>query len=142
MEKIKNMVIMRGVPGSGKSTWVKNHCTNHLVCSADDYFTDRKTGEYKFDPTLLPAAHATCLKKAENAMKALQNVVIDNCNILPVHFFPYIELANRYGYTVQIITLLISPEVAAQRCIHGVPAEKIEQRATDLWSSIVGEPCD
>ena len=48
MEKI--LYIVRGVPGSGKSTFAEKLVGHDfLVCEADKYFIDKETGEYKFD---------------------------------------------------------------------------------------------
>lgn len=46
---MRNVIIMRGVPGSGKSTYVRNRYPEARVVSADRYFTDPATGEYRFD---------------------------------------------------------------------------------------------
>jgi predicted kinase len=34
----KNVYVMMGVPGSGKSTWIRNNVPGALVASADHYF--------------------------------------------------------------------------------------------------------
>ncbi len=124
---------MRGVPGSGKSTWIKNHLPDYIVrCSADDFFTDPKTGEYKFDPTKLVEAHEYCHRKAENLCRALNSLVIDNTNIKFWNYQKYLDMAKYYGYTVEIVTLIVDPRVAYQRNIHGVPLETISRMATVL----------
>ena len=49
--------IMRGVPGSGKSTVAsKIKGENGIIHSTDDYFIDAN-GEYQFDKTLLAKNH-------------------------------------------------------------------------------------
>ncbi len=54
MEKV--LYIVRGIPGSGKSTFAKQLVgADFLVCEADKYFM--VDGEYKFDATKLKQAH-------------------------------------------------------------------------------------
>lgn len=66
------LVILRGIPGSGKSHLAKSkhllervqNLQGHgapgspasgrlVVCSADDFFVDPKSGEYRFDRSLI-----------------------------------------------------------------------------------------
>jgi predicted kinase len=64
------------------------------------------------------------------------DVVIDNTNIQFAHYARYIELANRFEYAVQIVTLLVPPEVGFLRNTHGVPKHTIERLARSLFESI------
>ncbi len=42
---MKNLILLRGLPGSGKSTFAKTMWSELVVCEADDYFVDKETGE-------------------------------------------------------------------------------------------------
>ena len=53
------LYIIRGLPGSGKSTLGVKLCGEGNTFAADDYFED-DTGVYNFDPTRLKDAHAWC----------------------------------------------------------------------------------
>ena len=56
--KDKILYIVRGIPGSGKSTFAKRLVIHDfLVCEADKYFVDKETGEYNFDFTKIKDAH-------------------------------------------------------------------------------------
>ena len=70
------MFILRGLPGSGKSTLCKKMSDIYrtderdiVVCSGDDFFTDKKTGEYKWKAEKLDEAHASARNKAIEACK-------------------------------------------------------------------------
>jgi adenylate kinase family enzyme len=70
------MFIMRGLPGSGKSTVSKKIAQTYTsvensvpVCAGDDFFIQKDTGEYKFDANLLSEAHASAKNKATEACK-------------------------------------------------------------------------
>jgi len=52
MEKV--LYIVRGIPGSGKSTFAKTLGGNHY--EADMYFIG-ESGNYNFDPTKIKDAH-------------------------------------------------------------------------------------
>ena len=57
----RRCIIMRGLPGSGKSTRARQHVAaaagaGSTVCSADDYFVALGGGKYRFDPRQLGAA--------------------------------------------------------------------------------------
>ena len=76
MSSQNELIIIRGSPGSGKTSYAKTHFPDHVLFSADDYrYVD---GAYQFNQQNCNKAHETC--KAE-VMKALQNgmnVVICN----------------------------------------------------------------
>ena len=66
-EGFRVMAIMRGLPGSGKSTIasrIQEQLPQVQVCSADHHFIDEE-GEYRFDLSKLGAAHAACQAAAE-----------------------------------------------------------------------------
>ena len=63
MEKV--LYIVRGIPGSGKSTFAKTLGGQHY--EADMYFIDEE-GNYKFDGTKIKDAHKWCQSFVETDM--------------------------------------------------------------------------
>ena len=64
---MKNLYIVRGLPGSGKSTFAKSIAKPYQVFEADQYFM--KNGKYKFDPTKLKEAHNDCKNRVTRRMR-------------------------------------------------------------------------
>lgn len=104
----KNLYIVRGLPGSGKSTMALSLVDHDfLVCEADKYFIDKETGEYKFDATKLRNAHDFCRNTVEKYMKDNQvndqfytRIAVSNTFTQEWEMEPYFELAKKYGYRV------------------------------------------
>jgi adenylate kinase family enzyme len=61
------LILLRGLPGSGKSTLAKELSENrkYPVFSVDDYFTDSKTGIYKFEFDKNHLAYKQCEEKVK-----------------------------------------------------------------------------
>lgn len=60
----KTIILMRGVPGCGKTFIVgrlKDSLNTSAVCSADDYFV--RSGTYRFDRSKIKEAHEWCHQK-------------------------------------------------------------------------------
>ena len=94
LEKI--IILMRGVPGSGKSYLAHQIKGRGTVLSTDDYFYDRH-GYYIFNPTLLSEAHDWNRRRTERKMKDRINpIIIDNTNLETWEIEPYIHLALRF----------------------------------------------
>lgn len=127
------VLILAGVPGSGKSTYVNNlGLSRESVVSADNYFVG-SDGEYRFDPTKLGAAHGDCLRGFVSAlMKGMATVVVDNTNTTAIEMAPYVALAAAYGYMVEIVRFSCDPAVAAERNVHGVPERAVRAMADRL----------
>lgn len=117
------VIIMRGLPGSGKSTWIANNVPGALVCSADEFMV--QDGVYVWDPSKLHAAHSKCQDKYMLALQGrMPLVVVDNTNLRPRDMEYYVVLAENMGYDIEIRTIHCDPAVAAARNIHGVPPER------------------
>lgn len=129
--------ILRGVSGSGKSTRAKEIAkavNSSIICSADQWFVNRKTGKYEFDAKKLGVAHAWCKTRAETAMElGTELVVIDNTNTQKWEYQPYVDMAEDFGYEVEIEMVGqlddSNLKVYANRNKHGVPLDKIRQMA-------------
>jgi predicted kinase len=134
------VVIMQGVPGSGKSSYVKSlRPVATVVCSADTFFESwsPETGAtYNFDPSKLGEAHGECLLSFVDAMEYANQdgdtVVVDNTNTTAMEIAPYMALANAYGCEVEIVRVQCDPEIAAARNIHGVPLASIRRMADNI----------
>ena len=133
--------ILRGVSGSGKSTWAKKQVEKYdaVVISADHHFM--VNGEYKFDPKKLPEAHAACLRwftelcqdsSVHGYKRPPSILVVDNTNTSIAEFAPYVQVGIAYGHDVQIITLVADPSIAYHRNVHGVPLKTCNEQQERL----------
>lgn len=128
----KKVVIIRGISGAGKSTYIKQHLSDAYVCSADHFFYNDQ-GEYSFDPGKLGPAHGACKRNFVKALK--QNkplVVVDNTNTKMWEMKPYIQAAKDAGYEIEFIRLVTPVAVAAARNVHGVPLEAVSRMANRM----------
>lgn len=97
MEKI--LIIARGCPGSGKSTFAKMLADELFICTADDYHMN--DGKYEWKPENVQFAHTQCQLKCEKLMSAgAWKIVVANTNTTKSELQPYYDLASKYGYKV------------------------------------------
>jgi predicted kinase len=100
------LVLVRGVPGSGRTTLALQHAgSSGIVLSTDDFFlTD---GEYDFDGSRIHEAHAWNHKRAVSHLKyqRTQRIVIDNNNSQAWEMREYAHVGIQNGYQVRIRTV-------------------------------------
>jgi predicted kinase len=137
MDYTKTVIIMRGLPGSGKSTAIKSVKVDKVICSADNFFM--VDGEYRFDPSKLPQAHQACLRDFMSSINAqASTIIVDNTNIRLWEYSTYSALAEAYGYKVILIEMANKDvPLCAERNTHGVPRDAI-QRMKDAWEAPLG----
>lgn len=99
----KEMILMVGYPGSGKSTYVNNTLVplNYVRINRDILHTIQK-----------------CLKETKKNLELNKNVVIDNINNDTKTREQYIKLASNFGYKVKCIIIDVSLDVAMHNSIY------------------------
>lgn len=136
----QELIVMRGIPGAGKSTKAKSlvgqgkiHSTDDVIEAGGDYneFFAKMIATKDFTP--LSKVHATNLSNAIESMKAgVSPVIIDNTNIKQNESKAYVVAALEMGYAdnnikfVDIGTAGLEAAELAKRNAHGVPLDKIE----------------
>mgnify|MGYP002875888672 CR=1 FL=1 len=142
--EIKEVIIMRGLPGSGKSTFVEENFPSATVCSADNFFLN-DDGDYVFVPQKISEAHQDCWGHYIDALfRKEEQVVVDNTNMCSWEYANYVKLATKKGYTVRIICMAAglhdetSVKTLAERNSHGVDAQTIS-RMKDRYEPDVAE---
>ena len=121
--KASRLTLIRGLPGSGKSTFAKY--MNGIHTEADQYFYTG--GSYVFDPSKLAVAHSQCLDKAVEALKSGKSAVVANTFTTLKEMTPYLEAAHEYGATVVVLNMLTQYEG-----VHNVP-QAIVDRMKARW---------
>ncbi|HIF53775.1 MAG: AAA family ATPase [Methylococcales bacterium] len=121
---MKEMIVLIGIPNSGKSSLAKllvKGVEKSVICSADDFFM--VDGEYIYNSEFIKDAHTCCREKAMGACKAeVEMVVIDNTNVSASEIEPYKKMAEKNGYTVREIIVLPTHDGDNG---HKVPVKKV-----------------
>lgn len=119
------LYIIRGIPGSGKTTFAERLRTAGLFqryWEADDFM--KENGVYKFDPARLAYCHRCCQQEVEADMQIGCNVAVSNTSTTEKELQPYLDLAAKYNYT--IVSLIVENR-HGNKSVHGVPDDKLEQ---------------
>lgn len=144
------LVIMRGLPGAGKSTRARNmygvltpaafagpKC-EAVVCSQDHYFMDWSTGEYNFNGALIERAAEKCLRQLETQLKRQTPlVVLDNTNSRHWEFADALTMARDNAYDYEFVDIFdgdLTDEELAARNTHGVPVDVIA-KMRERWEA-------
>lgn len=126
------LTLIRGLPGSGKSTYAQKMLVPHY--EADQFFL-MADGKYVFDAKLLKVAHEWCFASAVRALRQGHDVVVSNT-------FTQLWELNKYLELRQVIPDL-DIEIIEMKTqygnIHDVPEDKLKQMA-DRWEDI-SEAC-
>ena len=120
---MKSLILLRGIPGSGKST-IAALFTNALAVDADAFHTTPE-GVYAWRPENAKSAHAWCIQRAESYMDDDRDVVVHNTFTQDWEMKPYFELAEKYGYRVH--TLIVENRHGSTS-IHNVPDKDVPDK--------------
>ena len=123
-----SLIILRGLPGSGKSALAKVLGENKWpLFSVDDYFTDPATQSYQFRFAENHLAYKQCEIQTEQAMQAqTEKIILHNAFTLPWEIEPYFKLAATYRYQVFVATV---ENYHGSKNSHGVSDEQLSKMA-------------
>ena len=131
------LIIVRGIPGSGKSTFakeiVKMFPDDSVHWESDMFFMHN--GVYCWKPDKVYLAHRWCQQKVEKSFDAVDIVVVSNTFTTESEMKFYLDFAKENGISVQIVRMENRFENE-----HGVPdaiLEKMKARFVDMPNEIV-----
>jgi len=127
--KKKTLYILRGLPGSGKTTLAKSLLGDTgVMYAADDYFYEQGNGTYLFDASGLKTAHTQCQGRVEEAMlHGVAKIAVHNTFVKLWEMGAYLKMAEEHGYTPVVLTCESNFGNS-----HGVPDETVS-RMLENW---------
>lgn len=132
MDAVATLTVLMGPPGAGKTTWLQANQYGQVVCS---------TERLRTDPRLLRSQRgvvaflAQLRDKAEDALAAGQDVVIDGCNTRRADRSLWLGIARRHGAQTHLVVLdtPAATTSAVQRArTRGVPEAKMQGYQADF----------
>jgi predicted kinase len=148
------IILLMGIPGSGKSTYTKNLSGVVKVCSADHWF--ERSGVYTFNPSELGKAHGDCLWQYADVLRSNDDLlswgyshgdkrvpeilVVDNTNTTALELAPYVALAQAYNVEYEIRVFNCTPEESFQRNTHDVPLSSCQRMYDRMQQTLKNFP--
>lgn len=110
------LVLIRGLPGSGKSTMAAQLAERGYAHFETDQFFER-AGRYRFRAHMLPEAHAWCQDRVAVALEAGRSVVVANT---------FTRLWEMDAYLSMWPEVIVIEATGTWASVHGVPPAKVE----------------
>lgn len=125
-----DVIFIRGLPGSGKTTYAKNRYPNRLLIEADQFFV--KNGVYKFDKSQIVEAHLWAQKQVVEMLDKGKKIVCCNTFSRCWELQKYVEKLPTWAW-YSVISL--STQFTN---VHEVPPESIALMR-ERWEAWPGE---
>lgn len=120
--------IIRGVPGSGKTTEAKRMMDGDpdLQHFEADMFFETK-GEYNFNFAKIKEAHEWCQSQVHECLKNGKSVIVSNTFVRKWEMEVYIKMAKELGINYEIKRM-----IGGFQNVHGVPETIVERMRRDF----------
>ena len=117
------LIIVRGVPGSGKSTYVEKFGEGTNSVEADEYFY-RFDGVYDFNHKLLSNAHEWCYNMATKMLRICptEDMHVANTFTRIWEMQKYIDFAKANNIPFKVVRC-----TGRYQNVHGVPDKKVQE---------------
>lgn len=132
MEKKKFAFVMRGVPGSGKSSTALYLAGETGIIHAVDEYHTNDLGVFFWDESQEDVFYEKNFNAFKNSCRIGYPVVVCDCiNVERKEYQKYIDIAKEFGYITSTVVLdKPNPNVAASRNKHFVTNDQIK----DMYS--------
>ncbi len=112
---MSKLILIRGLPGSGKTTKARTKYPDYLHYETDHLFTDCG-GRYRFNAQIWQQARDLVFSLADVALSNGENVVVCDLFHRTAEIDPYRELATYHDAQFKVIRAY-----GARRSVHPVP---------------------
>lgn len=120
---MSKLILVRGLPGSGKSTWVRTNFPGIFHLEADMFFM--KNGMYFFEKSKLAQNHLTLQRIAKMILDEGADVVISNTF---VHTWEITSIIYHPSVTESVVYRMTS----MYGTTHGVPEETVTRMKAQM----------
>lgn len=125
---MSKLILVRGHPGSGKSTIAETLFPSFLHFEADMFFINQG-GVYVFDKDKIKEAHQWCQEMTRKHIKRNFDVIVTNTFTKKWELEPYLCIAKDFNAELYVIKA-----EGNFQSVHGVPDEVIK-RMKDTYES-------
>lgn len=112
------MILVRGLPGSGKSTIAKNLIGFYMHRETDMFWGE----DYNFDINRIKEAHEWCQAEVRKLLEAGFSVVVSNTFTTKKEMVPYFAMAKEFGFVPHVVLCQ-----GQWKNTHNVPADTLER---------------
>jgi hypothetical protein len=115
-----HLILVRGLPGSGKSTYARLMTLDYSHFEADQFFM--LDGEYQYNSRRVLEAHNWCRRRTREALESGKRVVVSNTFVRNWEISLYLAMS---------LDVVIVHACGAWPNVHGVPLEGLERMAAN-----------